>query len=1137
MKNLKLLFLTLSLYILGAMHVQAQTVDDRFLLDEGFESSDFPEGWTIHKLIGETGWGSMKNNDSHHGGKHASIGSIVDGRDMDAYLVTPAITLPKNETYTLRFWLYGLTNSKYDGVVRYREILVSTTDNQPASFTPVKRLTVEEIEQEGIDKWKRFDIPLDKYAGKTIYIAFRYVENLGFKSWYIDDVSVYKSPNSCAMNAPYEYGFENSIPFDDCWTQVYVRNAVKWDMIFKNSEYYDPASSHSGKFFAVFNRSLPNSKNENGNKTKLVTPPLNWKGLKYPVLKFWNVQKERGWSKIQDKLRIYYKTSAKGTWVLLKEYLNNIPTWQEQTVYLPANSADDCYIAFEGEDLNGEGIALDDIRIIEGEPYCDLEVASIKGLPALGINLSAAEKVKVQLNNYSNNAISGFQLKLELDENEVASETYSGSIPALGQTEYVFTKTLDLSAASDYQIKVTAFLTGDQDAGNDSKTIKINNTICNVVNTFPYTMGFEDNGKNFPDCWRQEYWTVETKSNSILPHSGTYMAEFYKLGSGTSKLITQPIDLSGISRPVLKFWHTQWVVAYTDGLNIYYKPSLLDDWKLIASFNGSVGAWTERMVELPEPSAKYFIAFEGSNKSVTNIDNIIAVRLDDITISESEPRIDAGVVSANYNKNTGKISALIRNYGNTPINAMKISCKLNDGTPVTEQLNVNIAPLVGTVNHTFAATMPQGYCDVEVSVETAGDQNQNNNAKKIAFVNYPEITMFGYCTYSPDYNMYSHKIVSFNTTNPQTPAVQKKYMYATGENTVCAGEYIDKKLYLFTAAQGFSSVEIRNLVVLSTENWSVTNTVPLSIQWKNDYHNDMTYDYTANTMYSIRGRDLQKVDMETGGSSVIKDLGIRPIGLACNLAGEMFAVDTAGYFYSIDKTTFDPVKIGNTGFKPRYKQSMAFHHDSGRLLWAAVNQAEQCILFEIDIKTGKAYSFGTLGNGTGIELSGLYSTYVQEEGFYRVALQSNTMGGGVLTGFGKYKPNEQVTITAVPTAGYEFVRWEKDGATVSTKAAYTFSMPAGNVVYSAVFNSSTGINELSAPEINIYSNKNQIFISNTNGINIKSIQVTDMAGRTVYQSNNYVSDSFSLDVATGIYIVKLISADGKIFVKKIHLKN
>ncbi len=153
-------------------------------------------------------------------------------------------------------------------------------------------------------------------------------------------------------NFSWNEGFENgSLP--SCWTQEYISENNSWT--FQAGGHIGfPAAAHSGSnnafFFSV----------SKGVKTKLITPKLNLSSVNSPELTFWHTQEN--WGNDQDELRVYYKTSASGSWVLLASYTSSIASWSKRTISLPTVS-NDYYIAFEGFYNYGFGVCIDDINI------------------------------------------------------------------------------------------------------------------------------------------------------------------------------------------------------------------------------------------------------------------------------------------------------------------------------------------------------------------------------------------------------------------------------------------------------------------------------------------------------------------------------------------------------------------------------------------------------------------------------------------------------------------------------------------------------------------------------------------------------------------------------------------------------
>ena len=68
-----------------------------------------------------------------------------------------------------------------------------------------------------------------------------------------------------------------------------------------------------------------------------------------------------------------------------------------------------------------------------------------------------------------------------------------------------------------------------------------------------------------------------------------------------------------------------------------------------------------------------------------------------------------------------------------------------------------------------------------------------------------------------------------------------------------------------------------------------------------------------------------------------------------------------------------------------------------------------------------------------------------------VEVRAEVEGQGLVTGAGSYELGRDVTLTAVPNAGYAFVGWRKDGAQVSTDSVLALTKVNASVAYTAVF--------------------------------------------------------------------------------------
>jgi photosystem II stability/assembly factor-like uncharacterized protein len=149
-------------------------------------------------------------------------------------------------------------------------------------------------------------------------------------------------------------------------------------------------------------------------------------------------------------------------------------------------------------------------------------------------------------------------------------------------------------------------------------------TFDTLISTFPWTTDFE-NGGTIPSYWSQYNesgsldWSFQpggmnNGSHPASAHSGTYNACLYVANHShpVTKLVSPPMDLTGIDTPVLRFWHTQeYWAPDQDELKIYYRTSPSGTWELLASYLNNIPAWTQESMLLPNSSATYYVAFEG----------------------------------------------------------------------------------------------------------------------------------------------------------------------------------------------------------------------------------------------------------------------------------------------------------------------------------------------------------------------------------------------------------------------------------------------------------------------------------------------------------------------------------------------
>ncbi|HPN37313.1 MAG TPA: choice-of-anchor J domain-containing protein [Melioribacteraceae bacterium] len=192
-------------------------------LYESFEGEFPPAGWINLDLEGGTGWAQQTTGTYPVPGW--TIGTIIPTPDSmggnkmafctyntgdgafknDQWLITPQITniLPNS---VLIFWLRKLSNFYIDTL----KINISTTDNQPTSFTNLRTLGFAASDS----GWNKYVIDLNPYKDSNLYLAFQEVlsDNVNYgDAFFLDLVQItdeYTSvendpnnlPNYCTLN-------------------------------------------------------------------------------------------------------------------------------------------------------------------------------------------------------------------------------------------------------------------------------------------------------------------------------------------------------------------------------------------------------------------------------------------------------------------------------------------------------------------------------------------------------------------------------------------------------------------------------------------------------------------------------------------------------------------------------------------------------------------------------------------------------------------------------------------------------------------------------------------------------------------------------------------------------------------------
>lgn len=291
------------------------------------------------------------------------------------------------------------------------------------------------------------------------------------------------------------------------------------------------------------------------------------------------------------------------------------PTFYKYEFDLTAYIGQTIYIGFHSETDDMFYFDLDDVSV-GAIPSCIEPTAISSSNPTTGSIDIAATTTGV-----------GFQVQYGAPGFALGTGTTTATVTGASTT----ISGLPSSSAYEYYVRT--------DCDNSDYSVWVGPlafaTLCETVTNFPYTEGFES--ATIPACWSNEtvvgtaLWKYVTTNgnNTVAPRTGTRMAEFRtaSFGGDKTKLVTPPLDLTGVTSPQVDFYYAnaEWT-GDVDELRVFYKTSLASPWIQIgADYTASNVAWTQVVLPLPEPSATYYVAFEGTSNYARglNLDDVV----------------------------------------------------------------------------------------------------------------------------------------------------------------------------------------------------------------------------------------------------------------------------------------------------------------------------------------------------------------------------------------------------------------------------------------------------------------------------------------------------------------------------------
>jgi hypothetical protein len=470
----------------------------------------------------------------------------------------------------------------------------------PGEGTTISNLTSESYALEGLAPGAAYDFyVISHYAG-------------GDSDW--SGPASFSTLYASIDIFPWDEGFEGGDALPGGWSMEYVDGSEVWHVLTEN-EYLEPGVPHEGDWYSIFVGY--------DNVTRLVTRELDLSGLSAPQLSFWHLQ--RDFDGGQDQLRVYYRTSAEGTWTLLSgaALTEEVYDWTQRTYALPSPSSS-YFIAFEGTGYGGWGVCLDDIRV-EDSAYAMPSELSVDKLYSTSVGISW------------NGSGDSYDLEWGPQGFTIGSGT---RVTGITGTAYEITELADKTA---YDVYVRAVYADGASGWAGPESF---DTFWGVVNAFPWIEDFET-GYEVWDHWDFEfvintrYWLMgdggggnDAGTFPTSAYSGEYNARFMpttETGSVT-RLISRALDLSGLTHPELSFFHAQHVNgSRQDELHLFYRVGEVGTWNLLpdAVFTNNTPDWQQRTLALPESADSVFIGFLGTYNGA------YGVCLDDVQVYDA----------------------------------------------------------------------------------------------------------------------------------------------------------------------------------------------------------------------------------------------------------------------------------------------------------------------------------------------------------------------------------------------------------------------------------------------------------------------------------------------------------------------
>ena len=341
-----------------------------------------------------------------------------------------------------------------------------------------------------------------------------------------------------------------------------------------------------------------------------ITPTFDLHGSSVPLLTYWD---HVHWASYAVEHHVMYSLDYDGdvnsaTWVLLNDAIcdnvndnqsNPGNAWCNYEFSLP--SEPNVTIAFKYTGDFASDWLIDDIKVFDNSAVAaDWDVTTMGTTATLSI--SGFNNFVVGTDGHWHYSVDGGDTVMVYDTNDV-----------------------EISGLSIGDHTITAWLVDNNHNPLDPPVEETISFSVNVISDYPWCDDFESGEFGYGvEGWTTsifsgttEWGTVNANGNgSVAPLSGSQMVGFasYNYNSDTASIISPAMDLTSVTDPQLTFNYTQvqWA-GDQDQLRVFYRSSANGDWVQIGEYTDEVTTWTEITLDLPNPSADYYVGFQATS--------------------------------------------------------------------------------------------------------------------------------------------------------------------------------------------------------------------------------------------------------------------------------------------------------------------------------------------------------------------------------------------------------------------------------------------------------------------------------------------------------------------------------------------